>query len=156
MKKFAVIVAGGSGQRMGASVPKQFLLLKGKPLLYYTLTTFLKSYNDLHIILVLPKEHNAIGTEIVEAINGMERIQLVEGGVTRFHSVQNGLKHITANSVVFVHDGVRCVVEVDLIHHCYEQTLLKGIDIPAVGVRVRCSKEQEQVFFGSDHPKRQK
>ena len=59
MKKYAVIVAGGSGSRMNSSVPKQFLLLKGKPLLYYTLKTFLESYEDLHIILVLPEEHIA-------------------------------------------------------------------------------------------------
>ena len=57
MKKFAVIAAGGSGTRMGGALPKQFLLLNGKPLLWYSVTAFLQAYDDLEIILVLPSEH---------------------------------------------------------------------------------------------------
>ena len=67
MKKYAVIVAGGSGSRMNANMPKQFLLLNGKPVLYYTINTFLKSYKDLQIILVLPEDHIAAGQEIIDA-----------------------------------------------------------------------------------------
>ena len=57
MKKYAVIVAGGTGKRMGNIIPKQFLLLKGKAVLWYTLDTFLRAYNDVKIILVLPEQH---------------------------------------------------------------------------------------------------
>ena len=57
MKKFAVIVAGGTGIRMNNITPKQFLLLQGKPVLYYTINSFLQAYEDLEIILVLPEEH---------------------------------------------------------------------------------------------------
>ncbi|HZI01457.1 MAG TPA: 2-C-methyl-D-erythritol 4-phosphate cytidylyltransferase, partial [Flavisolibacter sp.] len=62
MKKYAVIVAGGIGKRMGHSTPKQFLLLQDKPLLYYTLKVFLEAYDDVQIILVLPEEYMDLGS----------------------------------------------------------------------------------------------
>jgi len=132
MKKYAVIVAGGSGQRMGAEIPKQFLLLKGKPLLQYTINTFLTSFNDLNIILVLPRNHIETGIEIIKQMNVEERVQITAGGQTRFHSVQNGLTKVTEPSIIFVHDGVRCLVSQQLIISCYEQALEKGSAIPAV------------------------
>jgi 2-C-methyl-D-erythritol 4-phosphate cytidylyltransferase len=119
MKKVAVIVAGGSGTRMNNTIPKQFLLIKGKPVLYYTLRTFLDSYKDLEIILVLPEEHIAAGQEIIDAFFDYKRIQLTAGGRTRFHSVQNGLALITDECMVFVHDGVRCLLTKKLIKDCY-------------------------------------
>ena len=61
MKKFVVIVAGGSGTRMDSTVPKQFLLLKGKPVLYYTIDAFLKAYHDIQVIVVLPEVHFSTG-----------------------------------------------------------------------------------------------
>ena len=132
MKKFAVIVAGGMGLRMGSFMPKQFLTLKGKPLLWYTLNAFLEAYDDLEIILVLPEEHIETGNILIESFDNRQRIQLVQGGKTRFHSVQNGLKSVSEKSIVFVHDGVRCLVTKHLIHCCYEQALIKGSAIPAV------------------------
>lgn len=132
MKKYAVIVAGGSGQRMGSEVPKQFLLIKGKPLLQYTLQTFLLAYEDLQIILVLPQQQFNYGEQIVKQMDAEERVQIVAGGLTRFYSVQNGLKQITEPAIVFVHDGVRCLVSVPLIQRCYQQALEKGSAIPAV------------------------
>ncbi len=132
MKKYAVIVAGGSGSRMNSNLPKQFLLLNGKPVLYYTLDTFLKAYDDLEIILVLPEDHVAAGQEIIDAFFDYDRIRLTEGGRTRFHSVQNGLTLITEESIIFVHDGVRCLLSVDLIHRCYEAALELGSAIPVI------------------------
>jgi len=110
MKKFAVIVAGGMGLRMGSFMPKQFLTLKGKPLLWYTINAFLEAYDDLQIILVLPEEHMETGKILITSFDAQQRIQLVKGGKTRFHSVQNGLKSVNESSIVFVHDGVRCLV----------------------------------------------
>lgn len=132
MKKYAVIVAGGAGKRMGNTIPKQFLLLKGKAILWYTLDTFLRAYNDLQIILVLPEQHIQKGKTIVASFAGNNRIQIVNGGDTRFHSVQCGLKYVKENSVVFVHDAVRCLVSVPLIHRCYKDALENGNAIPAV------------------------
>ena len=132
MKKFAVIVAGGTGNRMNSSVPKQFLLLNGKPVLYYTLHTFLKAYDDLQVILVLPEEYIAAGQEIIDAFFDYKRIQITVGGRTRFHSVQNGLQLVTEESIVFVHDAVRCLVSADLIHRCYAAAIENGSAIPVI------------------------
>lgn len=132
MKRNAVIVAGGNGLRMGAFIPKQFLLLKGKPLLWYTLNTFLNAYDDMQVILVLPEEHIERGEAIVQELESANRVIITKGGATRYHSVQNGLKLVAENSIVFVHDGVRCLVSKNLIQRCYEQALIKGSAIPAV------------------------
>jgi len=132
MNKYAVIVAGGNGSRMNSTVPKQFLLLNNKPVLYYTLDTFLKANHDLKVILVLPEEYVATGQEIIDAWFDYKRIRITVGGRTRFHSVQNGLQLIEEESIVFVHDAVRCLLTTALIHRCYEAALEFGATIPVV------------------------
>lgn len=132
MKKFAVIVAGGTGTRMNTAIPKQFLLLQGKPVLYYTINAFLQAYDDLEIILVLPEEHVAAGQEIIDAFFDYNRIQITIGGRTRFHSVQSGLQLIAAEGIIFVHDAVRCMVSVDLIRSCYDAAIETGSAIPVI------------------------
>ena len=107
MKKYAVVVGGGTGKRMGNIIPKQFLLLKGKAVVWYTLDTFLRAYADLKIILVLPEQHIQKGKTIAASFADNDRIEIVAGGDTRFHSVQCGLKKVKEDSVVFVHDAVR-------------------------------------------------
>lgn len=149
LKKYAVIVAGGSGVRMGTSVPKQFLLLQGKPVLWHTLRVFLTAYDDLEIVLVLPAEHLETGRALVSGMGAPDRIRLVAGGATRYHSVRNGLQLIrdglpatgdglpatAADPVIFVHDGVRCLVSKELVYRCYEQALRLGSAIPVVDCR---------------------
>ncbi len=135
MQKYAVIVAGGSGKRMGAVLPKQFLMLKGKPVLYYTIHAFFEAFPDIHIILVLPEDHLELGKEIVDGFFNNQQIQLTKGGETRFHSVQNGLQLIENESVIFVHDGVRCMVTPSLIHRCYEAAIETGSAIPVIDCR---------------------
>jgi 2-C-methyl-D-erythritol 4-phosphate cytidylyltransferase len=146
MKKVAVVVAGGTGSRMNSIIPKQFLLIKGKPVLYYTLYTFLQSYNDLTVILVLPEEHIAAGQEIINAFFDYKRIQITAGGRTRFHSVQNGLELITEECMVFVHDGVRCLLTKNLIKRCYEAALEFGSAIPVT----EC-KDSVRLIRGDDN-----
>lgn len=132
MKKYAIIVAGGIGARMGANMPKQFLLLNDKPILYYTLKVFLEAYPDLKIVLVLPEEYTDLGREIIDAWFDYSRIQITSGGETRFHSVKNGLVLAEKESIIFVHDAVRCLVTTDLIHRCYDNALKTGSAVPAV------------------------
>lgn len=132
MKKYAIIVAGGSGTRMGVSLPKQFMLLKDKPVLYYTLKTFLESFEDLQIILVLPVDYTDMGQEIIDAYFDKDRIRITAGGDTRFQSVKNGLALVEDESIIFVHDGVRCLVTNELIHRCYTQAVETGTAIPAI------------------------
>jgi 2-C-methyl-D-erythritol 4-phosphate cytidylyltransferase len=132
MQKYAVIVAGGSGKRMGTEIPKQFLLLKGKPVLYYTIEAFLKAFAEIKIILVLPEEHLELGKEIVDGYFDAKQIQITQGGETRFHSVSNGLKLIEEESIIFVHDGVRCLVSDELIHRCYQTAMETGSAVPVI------------------------
>ena len=146
MKKYAVIVAGGSGTRMNSYIPKQFLLIKNKPLLFYTIDVFLKSYDDLEIILVLPEEHISKGQEIVDAFFDNSRISICPGGRTRFHSVQNGLSLINEDCIIFVHDGVRCLLTKDLIKRCYSTAKKSGSAIPVI-----TSKDSVRIVNGEAH-----
>jgi 2-C-methyl-D-erythritol 4-phosphate cytidylyltransferase len=135
MKKYAVIVAGGNGSRMGGIIPKQFMLLKDKPVLYYTLKTFFESYDDMQVILVLPVDYTDMGQEIIDAYFDKERIRITAGGDTRFQSVKNGLALIDEEAIIFVHDGVRCLVSTQLIHRCYNAAIETGSAIPAISCR---------------------
>ena len=146
MKKFAIIVAGGSGTRMNSTLPKQFILLKGKPVLYYTINTFLQAYEDCNVILVLPENHLAYGKEIIDTYFNSGRIQVTAGGETRFHSVKNGLKLVNAESVVFVHDAVRCMISAKLIRNCYEAAVQFGAAVPVIA-----SKDSVRLVTGDSN-----
>jgi 2-C-methyl-D-erythritol 4-phosphate cytidylyltransferase len=130
---------------MGSNTPKQFLLLNEKPVLYYTLKVFLEAYTDIQIILVLPEEYTDLGREIIDAYFDYSRIQITSGGETRFHSVKNGLALADKESIIFVHDAVRCLVTADLIHRCYENALKTGSAVPALRSKdsVRLLNEEE-------------
>jgi len=132
MKKYAVIVAAGSGIRMGGNTPKQFLLINNKPVLYYTLQTFLNAFADIQIILVLPVDYTDMGQEIIDAYFDSDKIRVTAGGDTRFQSVKNGLQLIEGDAIVFVHDGVRCLLTENLIHRCYAEAVNSGTAIPVV------------------------
>jgi 2-C-methyl-D-erythritol 4-phosphate cytidylyltransferase len=155
MQKYAVIVAGGSGKRMNSALPKQFMMLKDKPVLYHTLQIFLESYPDLQIILVLPLEYMDLGKEIIDGYFDYDRIRIVTGGDTRFHSVQSGLALIEEESIVFVHDAVRCLVTPKLIHRCYMQALETGSAIPTLiskdSVRVETEEGNEPIDRNKVH-----
>jgi len=132
MEKYAVIVAGGIGSRMGSNRPKQFLLLGGKSLLWHSVNIFAKTFPGVHIILVLPESYLEEGRFQIADISVQYPVQFIAGGETRFHSVRNGLSLVKNNSIVFVHDAVRCLVTPDLLNRCYEQALARGSAIPAV------------------------
>lgn len=132
MKKYAVIVAAGSGTRMGNDLPKQFILINDKPVLYYTLKTFLEAYDDLQVVLVLPVDYTDMGQEIIDAWFDKDRIRITAGGDTRFQSVKNGLALAEDESIIFVHDGVRCMLTQDLVHRCYETAIETGSAVPVI------------------------
>jgi 2-C-methyl-D-erythritol 4-phosphate cytidylyltransferase len=132
MDKYAVIVAGGSGTRMGGGIPKQFLLVNKRPVLYYTLRAFLNAFADIQIILVLPVDYTNMGQEIIDAFFDGDRIRVTAGGNTRFQSVKNGLELIERDAIIFVHDGVRCLITENLIHRCYAEAVNSGTAIPVI------------------------
>lgn len=133
-KKYAVIVAGGRGVRMGSSIPKQFLPFLGKPLLCYALEMFAESIPDIKLILVLPADQLGSAQTVLRSYIGSIDVTIVAGGDTRYHSVQNGLKCVADDGIVFVHDGARPLITRQLIERCYAQAEALGSAIPAIPV----------------------
>lgn len=132
MKKIAIIVAGGTGQRMGSVVPKQFLEIEGKAVLLHTIDQFVAAFSDIELVIVLPEAYIQEGKDLIQKNNYQTNLQFVAGGETRFQSVKNGLSKVVAPSIVFVHDAVRCLLTPALIQRCYQQAVEKGSAIPAV------------------------
>ena len=134
MKKYVLIVAGGKGLRMGGEQPKQFLPLKGRPVLMHTLEQFYRSDVAMEIILVLPHEQQNYWKQLCEEHHFTIKHRVADGGESRFYSVKNGLSLIETPSIVGVHDGVRPFVSVDVINRCYELALTKEAVVPVVDV----------------------
>ncbi len=108
MKKFVVIVAGGSGTRMGSEIPKQFLMLQNKPILLHTIEQFLQAIPDIKILLVLPKHQISFWLDLCSKFTQVPEHEIVVGGETRFHSSLNGIQAIhDQEAIVAIHDGVR-------------------------------------------------
>ncbi len=134
IQKYAVIVAGGKGTRMGAIVPKQFLPLHGKPLLCHPIQAFADALPGIHIVLVLPPDQLGSARTVLRSYIGNINVTIVAGGETRYHSVQNGLKEVNDDGIVFVHDGARPLISTELIRRCYVRATENGSAIPAVPV----------------------
>jgi len=152
MYKYAIIVAGGNGTRIGGNIPKQFQLINGKPVLWHTLKAFTDAYDDIQLILVLPHDHTETGREISREFSS-HRIRITTGGETRFHSVKNGLQLVDAHALVFVHDGVRCLVTPQLIHRCAEAAGEKGNAVPSVAATdtIRIETTNGNSFIDRNH-----
>lgn len=134
MKKFVVIVAGGSGSRMRTEIPKQFLELCGKPVLMHTLQAFYDFDSQSSLILVLPELQQNFWKDLCRKHSFKLPHSIVSGGETRFLSVQNGLKLLDDDGIVFIHDGVRPLVSKSTLQKCYETALLSGNAIPVLPV----------------------
>ena len=124
MKKVALIVAGGKGERMNADIPKQFLLLNNLPILMHTIKQF--SHFE-EIVLVLPNCQLEYWNELCTFHNFTQKHTQVTGGKSRFHSVKNGLEKIDNNSIVAIHDGVRPLISENLIKLYSSKNYFKSI-----------------------------
>jgi 2-C-methyl-D-erythritol 4-phosphate cytidylyltransferase len=113
--EYAIIVAGGKGTRIKSSVPKQFLELNGLPVLMHTLLAFYRYSEQINIILVLPEDDFDTWKSLCAKYNFQKPLILQKGGDTRFQSVRNGLDKITGDGLVAIHDGVRPLVNEDII-----------------------------------------
>jgi 2-C-methyl-D-erythritol 4-phosphate cytidylyltransferase len=145
MEKYAIIVAGGSGSRMGSEIPKQFLVLDNYPILMHTILAFLSYNKNIKIILVLPgssfQEWNVLCSKYHFEFTGT----LVAGGNSRFQSVKNGLSTIKNDqSLVAIHDGVRPLVTSEIIHTSFELAEQKGSAIAATQ-----PKESIRIEYGN-------
>jgi len=134
MKKFVIIVAGGSGNRMGSEISKQFLELCGKPILMHTLQAFHDYDPESAIILVLPEDQKQYWKGLCLKHSFSLLHQVVSGGKTRFYSVLNGLSQIEDEGIVFIHDGVRPLVTWETLDRCLETAQKYGNAIPVLPV----------------------
>lgn len=134
MKRYAVIVAGGKGLRMGGELPKQFLCIGGKPILMHTLESFHRFDEAMQLILVLPLDHQPLWQTLCEEHAFSLPYRLADGGETRFHSVKNGLALITGEGVVAIHDGVRPFVSSEVLHRCFTAAVTHHAVLPVVPI----------------------
>lgn len=132
MQHYVVIVAGGSGKRMGAEIPKQFLELAGKPVLMHTIERFKAFDETIEIITVLPENQLRHWCELQNKYSFTIPQTLVKGGSNRFYSVRNGLEFVNLHGLVAIHDGVRPFVSTDTIKRCFDEAEKSGNAIPVI------------------------
>ena len=132
MEKYAIIVAGGTGSRLGDDIPKQFLLLAGKPLLMYSIEAFYEYDPLIHIIVALHPDFTSNWAQLCKKFSFPVIHQTVPGGKTRFHSVRNALSTIQGEGLVAVHDAARPVLPVNLISKTFNEAILHGNAIPGI------------------------
>lgn len=144
MKRYAVIVAGGQGVRMGADRPKQFLEIGGKPILRHTIERFLAFDPSIEVIVVLPAAQKDWWRDYCRQNGFLERYSMVSGGITRFHSVQNALKYVGDTGVVAVHDGVRPLIRRELLDRMFEAVRKYPAAVPAVPVVESMRRREEE------------
>lgn len=131
-KRYAIIVAGGSGSRMNTALPKQFMLLDGMPVLYYPLKKFYEA--GVEIILVLPEQHLSLWEQLKTEHAIAIPHTIASGGVTRSESVYNGLMCVAddTDSLTGVHDAVRAMISAELINKLYDVANEKGNAVPVI------------------------
>jgi 2-C-methyl-D-erythritol 4-phosphate cytidylyltransferase len=145
VKKYCIIVAGGSGRRMNSAIPKQFLLLEGRPLLMHTIERFSSFDASMHIIVVLPAEHHSLWKSLCGEYPFDIPHRVVAGGEERFHSVKAGLEAVreaaaahgspgqdTEDILIAIHDGVRPLVSHDTIWRCFADAEEFGNAVPFI------------------------
>ena len=130
-KKYAIIVAGGSGSRMNSDIPKQFMEVGGLPILMHTLKRFKEANSEIELVLVLPESQFEHWKMLCSRYFPPSH-QLVRGGKTRFQSALKGLQVISNEGLVAIHDGVRPFVSVDIINESYKIAAEKGTAVVSV------------------------
>jgi len=139
----AIVLAGGSGSRMNSDVPKQYIKVWDKPILYYALKIFEESFIDEIILVTSEKEIQYCKTNIVDKYNFKKISKIVAGGKERYNSVYNGLKAISQekndqlmnNTNIFIHDGARPCVTADILERCLEAVKETSACVTAVPVK---------------------
>jgi 2-C-methyl-D-erythritol 4-phosphate cytidylyltransferase len=135
MKKYAIIVAGGLGSRMNSALPKQFLCIDNKPILFHTIQRFLDYSEKIEIILVLPKEQLSEWDKLCDQFSFYPSIEVTTGGASRFQSVKNGLALINEEGLVAIQDGVRPFATRAILDRTYQLAKEKGNGIAAISLK---------------------
>lgn len=127
-----VIVAGGTGSRMLSEIPKQFLEINGKPVVIWTIEKFLSFDAHIQIVVVLPESRLLFWQDLAERFPFVKNTNITAGGISRFHSVINGLSHVKQGCFVGIHDAVRPLVSKETIDRCYKEAVKSGSAIPVI------------------------
>jgi 2-C-methyl-D-erythritol 4-phosphate cytidylyltransferase len=130
--KAVIIVAGGRGERVKTIIPKQFVEIKGRPVIMYTLEVFHQYDANIQIVLVLPEAHFEFWDSLCKKHAFTLAHKCVNGGNTRYESVKNGLAEIASNALVAVHDGVRPLVSIQTITRCFEDANQYRAVVPVI------------------------
>lgn len=130
-----IIVAGGSGIRMGSDIPKQFIEIGGKPILMRTMEAFFNYNSDIEIILVLPESHVNYWEKLCDTKNFNLNHKVSYGGLSRGESVQNGLNAVEKKGLVAIHDGVRPFVPIDVVREAFSVAQVKGNAVVAIDLK---------------------
>lgn len=151
-KRFVVVVAGGTGKRMGSEVPKQFLEISGRPVLMRTIEKFHCFDESMSIVVVLPADYIDFWNKLKEKHSFTIPHKAVAGGLTRYESVKNGLDYVDEGSIVAIHDGVRPLVSREIIGRCFATAERFGNAVPVVypNDSVRISTDRGIVPFPRD------
>lgn len=128
-----IIVAGGKGMRMGAELPKQFMPVGGKPILMRTIEAFYQFDKSIRIIVALTKDYRDHWSNLCKAYGFTIYHEVVDGGDTRFHSVQNALD-LVGDGLVAVHDAVRPFLSKELLDRCFSLARDTQAVIPVIEV----------------------
>jgi len=152
-KTAAVVLAAGRGSRMNSGVYKQYLLLKEKPVLYYSLKTFQDSFVDEIVLVTGAGEETYCRRQIVERY-GFEKVrQIVPGGAERYHSVYRGLEALENCDYVFIHDSARPFLTQEILKRAYEAVMREHACV--VGVPVKDTiKVVDENGYATDTPRR--
>jgi 2-C-methyl-D-erythritol 4-phosphate cytidylyltransferase len=134
LKKYALIVAGGSGKRMGTEVPKQFLEINNYPVILHTLDNFLRAIPDLELFIVIPEGYFSFWNEMIADYGFEHNHSLIKGGTERFYSVKNGLDQIKGDGIIAIHDAVRPLVKKEVIRNTFFAAERNNSAIPVVPV----------------------
>lgn len=134
MRKSVIIVAGGSGSRMGGDLPKQFIVLENYPVLMWTISCFIEYDASISVVVVLPESQINYWKDLCISYSFDQPHLVVKGGGTRFHSVRNGLEAIPETDLVAIHDGVRPLVSKKTIANCFNMAAETGAAIPVMQV----------------------
>ena len=135
MRNSVIIVAGGSGTRMGADIPKQFLQIDNKAIIIHTIEKFIAFDPKIEIVLVLNESFSDFWKKAVSDAAFDYPVSIAKGGVTRFHSVKNGIEMVSGAGLIGVHDAVRPLISVDCIKRSYDTALRFGTAIPCIPLK---------------------
>ena len=142
-KYTAIVLSAGKGSRMGSSVHKQYLLLCGRPVIYYTLKAFEESPVDEIVLVTGEGEEEYCRKEIVEKYKLHKVTKIVKGGKERYHSVFQGLSACEHTDYVLIHDGARPFIGQEVIRHIMDEVQKKHACIAAVPVKDTIKKVDE-------------